>query len=652
MKYNNDKEKESKINKFLKMKNIKINPINKISNNIKRNKTPLYTINSTSSYSKHNNQRNNNSKFRSNYVGSIYHINSLLDKMNSLKKLMYQATDLRSMLAMDKYGLKYSNDLRKNINSAKKLMSPHSPYNKNADNSEIYSKKNNNELGLNYYKGINTQNNYKKNKRFENRFSINYNKAFDLTYLNNYSKSKRVQIKDLFEEQNKDKKLYHLKTELFLLEQKKELKDSYHDDKLKNSLSFIRDEINKDSYYSQIKSKYKKIKNYKNKRKKNLLITMYNPKNFKRINNLTNNTFNDNNNMINIQINGNESDNLNNISENEKSDKPNFYRDRIKSYNTKKRKSKSIKLTNNKNIFLTNNINQSNNKYIIKNPLPTSPNLSIYKQSLNMKLNTTKNIHKISLNHLTNSNNSQENTSLNSINSSIQTNKGIIYPKNKTSIKIVKNNYNQNLNNISNNILNYQRKNKNRFKKEYIIAHINNIMNKSNRIKNNFINKTDKAKKERSKLFCKYNYNYKINEEVNINKINNYFKFAKKDDIDEKQLIRDNADRVKTIMDKRCSNILDGVISELFYQDKKLNKEYTGLSSYEKKMLKIKRENDIKKISNDHVLMEKQMEKDKILDIFITENQEIVNLLKDNNNASNETIEKIYAKSKVLKKLS
>ena len=114
---------------------------------------------------------------------------------------MYQATDLRSMLAMDKYGLKYSNDLRKNINSAKKLMSPHSPYNKNGDNSEIYSKKNNNELGLNYYKGINTQNNYKKNKRFENRFSI------DLTYLNNYSKSKRVQIKDLFEEKNNNKKL-------------------------------------------------------------------------------------------------------------------------------------------------------------------------------------------------------------------------------------------------------------------------------------------------------------------------------------------------------------------------------------------------------------------------------------------------------------
>ena len=160
------------------------------------------------------------------------------------------------------------------------------------DNSEIYSKKNNKELGLNYFKGINTQNNYKKNKRFENRFSI------DLTYLNNYSKSKRVQIKDLFEAQNKDKKLYHLKTELFLLEQKNELKDSYHNDKLKNSLSFIRDEINKESYYSQIKSKYKKIKNYKNKRKKNLLITMYNPKNFKKINNLTNNTFNDNNNIL------------------------------------------------------------------------------------------------------------------------------------------------------------------------------------------------------------------------------------------------------------------------------------------------------------------------------------------------------------------
>ena len=375
---------------------------------------------------------------------------------------------------------------------------------------------------------------------------------------------------------------------------------------------------------------------------------MYNPKNLKKINNLTNNTFNDNNNMINIQINGNESDNLNNTSENDKSTKPNFFRDRIKSYNAKKRKSKSIRLTNNNNIFLTDNINQNNNKNYLKNPLQTSPNISIYKNSLNMKLNTTKNIHKISLTHLTNSNNSQENTSLNSINSSMQANKDIIYPKNKTSIKIVKNNFNQNFNNISYNILNL---NRNKFKKNYILAHINNIMNKSNRIKNNFIYKSDKAKKERNKLFTKYNYNYKLNEKINIKKINNYFKFSKKDDIDEKQLIKENADKVKTIMDKRCSRILDNVIRELFYQDKKLNKKYSNLTSYEKKMLKIKRENDIKKISNDHVLMEKRMEKDKILDIFITENQEIINLLKDNDDGPNETIEKIYAKSKVLKKL-
>ena len=104
-------------------------------------------------------------------------------------------------------------------------------------------------------------------------------------------------------------------------------------------------------------------------------------------------------------------------------------------------------------------------------------------------------------------------------------------------------------------------------------------------------------------------------------------------------------------MDKKCSKILDGVINKIYYQDQKLNKKYFGLSSYEKKLMKIKRENDIKKISNDHVLMEKIIERDKILDIFVPENDEIIKIIKEDKKNLNDSIEKIYAKSMVLKRL-
>ena len=67
--------------------------------------------------------------------------------------------------------------------------------------------------------------------------------------------------------------------------------------------------------------------------------------------------------------------------------------------------------------------------------------------------------------------------------------------------------------------------------------------------------------------------------------------------------------------------------------------------------MKIKRENDIKKISNDHVLMEKEMEKDKILDSLIPENEEIVKLIKEDKLSLSDSIEKMYAKSMVLKHL-
>ena len=620
-------------NKYSTMKNLKTTL------NIKKNKTLNYKI-LKNSYINANNHRKSISKFNSNFAKSIYHINSLLDKMNSLKQLMYHTTDLRSILVMDKCGLKYSNNLRKKINSAKKLMSPNSPNSKNIENSEIFLKSNNKEININYYKGIKIPNYFRNNNRKFKKKLINLSKEFDLTSISNINKKKRDKLQKFLENEKKDKKLYHLKTELFLLEERNKLNDlNISENKLKNNLTFIRED--KDNYYSQIKSKYmKRTPASKNKIKKNL-ITMHKPYNISQMNSISRTTFN-NNNMIKIKINDNNTDfNYINTSETEQTIKPNkkiiYLKDKINSYKTKKEISKQNKNLSN-DIFITHNI--------LETPLQTSPNLSMFKNSINPRCKTAKKINKMkkikkinnTLTHLTNSNNSQENTSLNSLNSSHFTNE-IIHSKYKNSINLI----NQNMG--ADTVKNIKKR-----KKFNIINHINNIMEKSNIIRKNFIIDIEVGKKEKNKFFLKHNYNYKLNH-VNINKINNDFKFSKKEDINETELIKENAKKVKAIMDKKCSKILDGVINKIYYQDQKLNKKYFGLSSYEKKLMKIKRENDIKKISNDHVLMEKIIERDKILDIFVPENDEIIKIIKEDKKNLNDSIEKIYAKSMVLKRL-
>ena len=206
----------------------------------------------------------------------------------------------------------------------------------------------------------------------------------------------------------------------------------------------------------------------------------------------------------------------------------------------------------------------------------------------------------------------------------------MIYPKYKNTIKIVKNNITTNNKNGS---LNYFKRQIIKPKKFHLIKKINTILDKSNSIKKSFINISDESKKIKKKLFSKHNYKYNLNRDMNIDldRINKYFKFSKREDIDENKLIKENANRIKTFMDN--------------------NKGYLGMSSYEKKVLKIKREDDIKKIGNENVLVEKELQKDKILDIFLPENQEIVDLLKENNNKYDD-IELLYIKSKILRHLN
>ena len=49
-------------------------------------------------------------------------------------------------------------------------------------------------------------------------------------------------------------------------------------------------------------------------------------------------------------------------------------------------------------------------------------------------------------------------------------------------------------------------------------------------------------------------------------------------------------------------------------------------------------------------MIEKSLNKDKIFDIFTTENKEMIKMLKENYTYNNDSIESIYEKSKILKK--
>ena len=322
-----------------------------------KNKSPIYYINKNCLI-KDNDANKSFPKYYSNYDGSIYNINSLIDKMNSLKKLMYNSIDFKSMLVMDQYGLKYSNDLRRNINSAKKLMSP--------NKYKIFENKNN-DYNIKYIQRKNEHNNLVNNKKIV----LNSNNDFDLTNMINLNKTKKEEIKQILDDEKKEQKLSYLKTELFLLDQ--QLKDSLlSNNKIKKNLTFIREDIIKDNQYSQIKSKY--MDKIKNKKTKNLILNKFNTKSL-RLKHFSKNAINRNK-IIKKKINGNENrDNHSKLEENLKLNKKTMYfKDKINSYKAKKiiyNKTFTDELYN-------INRNPAKEKYNLKAHLTTAPNLTVF----------------------------------------------------------------------------------------------------------------------------------------------------------------------------------------------------------------------------------------------------------------------------------
>lgn len=632
----NVKEKEKRIKSAIfNNKNSKLNPNDIKFKKIEKSKYPINHKSISNSKNESKRPKSEHKMFSSPEI-LIYNMNLLIDKMNNLKKMMYKTSDLKSMLVMDKYGLKYSNNIRKNINSNKKLMTPVSSKTSNIFKKFESSKTNNFYLNKTYFKKREANKlKINKTKKKSTGRLFNIEKEFDLT--NNCKNLKEKLYSQTFLDlEKKNKKLYHLKTELFLLQQKNKIadNDAYVKENIKTkNLTFVRENIGLDKYYSKIKSKYMNNKLKYNRDKKRGKTTT----SFKDI--LPDKT----NSMIQIKIHDIDDEITEIIKPNKKIM---FLKDNnnINSYNTRKRPCKSGKITKNRNFFNED----PKNKYLLKTPSNKSPNLSTFNKSINPKVPVGKGIKKQSFTFITNSNNSQDNTSYNSLNSSIKTS-DILHSLSKNNKIIEK--FNQS-NSTSKSKYPSNQSNQSKFiktRKGFLINKLKNIINNSNRIHRNFMQINEMAKDKKEKIFSKHDYSIEPDDGIDIKKINKFFKFSNREEVEAEKIVKENANKVKNNMDKRCNKILDSIINELFFEENRLNKKYYGLSSYEKKIIKIKRDEYFKKLSNESVLLEKKLEREHIMSMFSYKDADIIKLLKEKKVTLMDQIDELYFKYKALK---
>lgn len=632
----NVKEKEKRIKSAIfNNKNSKLTPNDIKFKKIEKSKYPINHKSISNSKNESKRPKSEHKMFSSPEI-LIYNMNLLIDKMNNLKKMMYKTSDLKSMLVMDKYGLKYSNNIRKNINSNKKLMTPVSSKTSNIFKKFESSKTNNFYLNKTYFKKREANKlKINKTKKKSTGRLFNIEKEFDLT--NNCKNLKEKLYSQTFLDlEKKNKKLYHLKTELFLLQQKNKIadNDAYVKENIKTkNLTFVRENIGLDKYYSKIKSKYMNNKLKYNRDKKRGKTTT----SFKDV--LPEKT----NSMIQIKIHDIDDEITEIIKPNKKIM---FLKDNnnINSYNTRKRPCKSGKITKNRNFFNED----PKNKYLLKTPSNKSPNLSTFNKSINPKVSVGKGIKKQSFTFITNSNNSQDNTSYNSLNSSIKTS-DILHSLSKNNKIIEK--FNQS-NSTSKSKYPSNQSNQSTFiktRKGFLINKLKNIINNSNRIHRNFMQINEMAKDKKEKIFSKHDYSIEPDDGIDIKKINKFFKFSNREEVDAEKIVKENANKVKNNMDKRCNKILDSIINELFFEENRLNKKYYGLSSYEKKIIKIKRDEYFKKLSNESVLLEKKLEREHIMSMFSYKDADIIKLLKEKKVTLMDQIDELYFKYKALK---
>ena len=134
------------------------------------------------------------------------------------------------------------------------------------------------------------------------------------------------------------------------------------------------------------------------------------------------------------------------------------------------------------------------------------------------------------------------------------------------------------------------------------------------------------------------NFFEKKEEHFDINKINQEFGFEKnrKNDnknkilIDEEEITHKKSERVLNYLNEKGKRILNDVIKKIKYDEKRLNKNYLTESLYDKRLIRLKMEDEFKLVSRESLALEKELEEkfnDDNESIDRVQHREILNII-------------------------
>ena len=553
---------------------------------------------------------------------SIINMNSLISKMNNLKDIVLynqsEQRDLKTIQSLDNSALYFSKHIRNELNESSDLLQAYGLSDMELDYYISHFKKkpkkflSTHEL-IKKFKELKT----KKNDEFEK-----VKKDFDLCTSNNIEENKIN--KKFLHKQKQLRDLFDLKIKFFLGEQRKKIgKREKFEPIIKNVCCFReKEKINHQRRWSHIKSKYydkyklsrsyqdeqEIILNKKNKEEKNINESDENKKskNFELI------TSNDNRSKSRNELINNNT-NFSSIMEN------NF--------------NSLIKFGKEKPKFTFNQINMSANNKTLKNSLSFNDN--------NNKSNSNEILKKINKKAINNSKifyskinfNKQYFSERPSKYSANLTPKMTLYSSRASSRPISA--FSSYINNTTFLKLNNKNNKNYIFPKRYM-NEINNIIKISKINTHNFKEQSKELNLENKKLFKKSysdvfekDLNFNLNnviKEFNFNyKIENFKKGyeIKKDIINNKNIILNNADRVKKLLNAKDKKILDGVLKKLLVVDNKI--ENNSNFSYNEKIIDMRNKNNVfKNISKDTLDLENKLDNQRVLDIFLHEDEDIL----------------------------
>lgn len=216
-------------------------------------------------------------------------------------------------------------------------------------------------------------------------------------------------------------------------------------------------------------------------------------------------------------------------------------------------------------------------------------------------------------------------------------------------------------------------------KKSNLYKDINNIVDSSNKIMKKFVIKNNFNSKDSQMLFKSKKIKYEKEENIiDVKKINEDFNFIdktkeqfntneiefnnpneayeKEDEekvVNEEKILIENAKRVKTTMDNKCKKILDNVLSELLLKQRIMNDYYIDEAPYEKRIKKMKRNKEFKKLGQKEMLLLESLKKDKVLEMFNSEPEkmrQIINEIESKNEMKN--LRDLKTRYRVLRELN